>query len=173
MTLGTGDPFARPTALNMQPVIKPTIMEKYGPEIAAAGMALQGLAQTMGGKSQIDNIFANIRRTELNIAQMDEATRQSLSQQLIKNNRIAGMNAAKIGSSGVSMTGSPLSVMMHNYGQGMRDYDAIYKKGKYAIEDAYRSIRDQLDMAEDIGTSMMIGAVSNLAGSAYVYGRIK
>ena len=146
-------------------------MPQWGRAMGLAATGLQMYAQTTAGLTQIDNIMANIGRTERNIEQLELELMDTLDVQVRKVSKRHGAQMAQIGASGVAFSGSPLMVMAETHARGMQDYDAIEQKGRFAIDDAYRSIYDSLDQAKDIGKGMMIGAVTTLAGGMYGYAK--
>jgi len=135
-----------------------------GAALAGSGMALQGVANIFAAKSEIDSIFNNVARSEMNITQMRKSLFDTLDIQARKVSRRTGTEMARIGRSGVTTEGSPISIMMENYGRGMQDFDAINEQGTYAIDSAYQEIFDELDRASDVATGMALSYVSTAVG---------
>lgn len=141
--------------------------------VAIGSHFLKGFAEMQASEAQVSNIYRNIARTEKNIEQMEEQLFESLDIQTRKISRRHGTQMARVGASGVAFSGSPLMVMAETHRRGMEDYEAIEKRGKYAIDDAYLSIYDQIAQAKDIGKAQKWGAATNLVGavgSAYRFG---
>ena len=143
----------------------------WGRNLALAAGGIQMYGQTQSSLANIDNIMANVHRTEMNIEQIELEMMDTLDIQARKVSTRHGTQMARIGASGVGFSGSPLLVMATTHARGMQDYDAIEQKGRYAITDAYRSIYDSLDQAEDIANSIFLNSVTTLAGSVYGYNR--
>ena len=135
----------------------------YGPEMAVVGAGIEALGVSFNMDAQISNIYANVSRTRRNIEQMEEALMDNLDRQVRKVSRRHGAQMAKVGASGVGFSGSPLAVMAESHARGMQDYDAIYKQGYYAIDEAYESIYDDLDRAKDVATGAIVSSVGTFA----------
>lgn len=159
--------FGAPTGAGTGTLLQKSTMEKYAGPMAMGAIALQGITSTMASKSYLDNIFANVDRMGANVEQMASALDDTLEIQARKVSRRAGEVKARIGASGLGMSGSPLLVMADTYARGMEDYDAISQEGKYAIENAYTQIYDELDRAKDVGTQMMVGGLQTAATGAF------
>lgn len=143
--------------------------------IATGSYFLKSIAERQAAEAQVSNIYRNIARTELNIEQMEEQLLDTLNVQARKVSGRHGTQMARVGASGVAFSGSPLLIMAETHRRGMEDYEAIEKKGKYAIDDAYLSIYDQIAQAKDIGKAQKWSAATNIvgaAGSAYSLGLI-
>ncbi len=56
--------------------------------------------------------------------------------------------------------------MATSHARGMQDYDAIERKGQYAIDSAYQNIYDSLDQARDIANALSKQATATMVGAA-------
>lgn len=139
-------------------------MSSTGLALAGTGMALQGFANIFAAKSEIDSIYTNIARAESNIEQMRISLFDTLNIQARKVSRRTGTEMARIGRSGVTTEGSPIVIMMENFGRGMQDFDAINERGTYAIDSAYQEIYDELARASDISKGAGLSMVSTAVG---------
>lgn len=147
------------------------VPDQWGRNLALASAGLGMYAQTTSSLAQIDNIMANVHRTERNIEQIELEMVDMLDAQVRKVSRKHGTQVAKVGASGVGFSGSPLLIMATTHARGMQDYAAIEQKGRFAIDDAYRSIYDSLDQVKDISTSIFFNSAASLAGGVYGYGK--
>ena len=142
----------------------------YGASLSMLSTGLNISAMTEGSLAQIDNIMRNIGRTERNIDQIQLEMMDTLDIQVRKVSRRHGTQMARIGASGVGFSGSPLMVMAETHRRGMEDYEAIEQRGRFAIDSAYLSIYDNIDMAKDIADSIASNAtaqfVSGLGSAA-------
>jgi len=175
---GFFDGVLNPNVINKTVIGGDTVNNYYGStksqlskSLSLAGGALQMYGQTQTGLAQIDNIMANVGRTERNIEQIELEMMDMLDVQVRKVSKRHGTQMARVGASGVGFSGSPLLVMAESHARGMQDYDAIEQRGRFAIDSAYQGIYDSLDQAKDIAGGIMIGAVTTLAGSVYGYNK--
>jgi hypothetical protein len=145
---------------NQGSVLSAPTSPNYGALLQIGAIGLKSFAEISASKRQVANIFTNIGRTEKNIEQIHEQLSEALEIQARKVSKRQGTQMARIGASGVAFSGSPLMVMAETHRRGMEDYEAIEKKGRYAIEDAYLSIYDQIDRAEDIGKAQQYAGIS-------------